>query len=208
MPLFSNAPPADQTPHNYDLVRCPPAGKIVACITCPDLVGCPTHFYRGHTIPCEPPLCAACQEGLPWRWHGYVTIYTDKSHFHQLFELTAPAAEPLTAYREQHGTLRGCVLTASRISPRPNGRVRITTRTADLTNIVLPEPPDLRLILATLWNMPELAQEIRGTIKNHPRFNPKSQSLLPDDHGPTPIATLLNMEKNRPCKSTNGSRGD
>lgn len=199
MPTFSNRPPDETTSHNFDVVRCPPTGRLVACITSHQLVGCPTHFYRGHTVPCEQPHCPACDEGLPWRWHGYATIWTEKTHWHQLLELTAPPAEILAEYKAKNGTLRGCVITAHRTSPRPNGRVRLTTRTADLTKIDLPNAPDLRLILAALWNLPELAQEIRGLLKNHPEFRATAQPTLPDDHAPTPLAEILNPGGNGRC---------
>jgi hypothetical protein len=75
----------------------------------------------------------------------------------------------------------------------------LTTRTADLTKIDLPNAPDLRLILAALWNLPELAQEIRGLLKNHPEFRATAQPTLPDDHAPTPLAEILNPGGNGRC---------
>lgn len=204
MPSFSNTPPSDQTPHNFDIVRCPTQGKITAIITCADLVGCPTHFHRGHTVPCQSPTCDACDEGLPWRWHGYVTIFTAKTHFHQLLELTAPAVEPLVEYRNLNGTLRGVIINAHRISSRPNGRVRITCSKADLTHIIIPNAPDLRLILATMWNLPELAQEIRATMKGFPRFHAETPDDLPPDRRPEKIADLVDRLTQHAWPNGNG----
>lgn len=204
MPDFSNTPPSDQTSHAYDIVRCPAAGKLRAVITCPDLVGCPTHFYRGHTVPCQAPLCEACDEALPWRWHGYVTIFTAKTHFHQLLELTAPAVKPLLDFREEHATLRGAIIEVHRISPRPNGRVRIVCTKADMTVIQIPTPPDLRLILATLWNLPELTQEIRGTQKGFPQYQAQAQETLPNDRGPNRIDELVQRIRDTQLGRGNG----
>lgn len=204
---FSDRPPQETSGYNFDIVRCPASGKLRAAITSETLVGCPTHFFRGHTVPCSGADCSACAEGLPWRWHGYVTIFTSATHFHQLLELTAPPAEALAAYRQTHGTLRGCEIILNRTSPRPNGRVRIQTKPLDLTQMSLPSPPDLRLILATMWNLPDLAQEIRGLLKGHPQFHAKPQPTVPDDHGPSSIADILKTRGNGQCVSQSDSRG-
>lgn len=204
---FTDRPPQESSGFNFDIVRCPPAGKLRAAITCESLVGCPTHFFRGHTVPCTGAACQACAEALPWRWHGYVTIYTSQTHFHQLLELTAPPAEVLATYREQHGSLRGCEILLNRNSPRPNGRVKIQTKPLDLTQTKLPEPPDLRLILATMWNLPEMIAEIRGLQKNHPRFVTPDTPTLPDDRGPVAMAEILSHGGNGRCKPPNKSLG-
>jgi hypothetical protein len=141
---------------------------------------------------------------LPWRWHGYVTIFTAKTHFHQLLELTAPAVKPLLDYREENGTLRGAIIDVHRISPRPNGRVRVVATKADLAVIQLPTPPDLRLILATLWNLPALAQEVRGTQKGFPQFQARGQETLPNDRGPAHIEKCLQLIRDKQLKTGNG----
>lgn len=207
MPNFSDRPPAESTGHNFDVIRCPASGKLRACITSENLVGCPTHFFRGHTVPCEPPDCPACAEGLPWRWHGYITIFTAGTHLHQLLEITAAPAETLVQYFDLHKTLRGCEVTMNRTSPRPNGRVRIATRSIDLAAVQLPAAPDLKLILATMWNLPALAQQIKGQLKGHPQFRPKSQPTLPDDRGPSRIADVLEGTGNGRCSSSAPSHG-
>jgi len=183
MLAFSNRPPRESTGHNFDVIRTPASGKLRGIITSENLIGCPTHYFQLHTVPCQQPECQPCNLGLPWRWHGYVTIFTANTHLHQLLELTAPPAEVLATYYEQHGTLRGCEIIAGRVSPRPNGRVRLITKPANLENISLPTPPDLRLILATIWNLPELAAQVNGTQKGHPRINVKTQDL----HAPAAI---------------------
>ncbi len=205
---FSDRPPATTAGYNYDIIRCPAAGKLRAIITCENLVGCPTHFFRGHTVPCTGNECAACAEGLPWRWHGYVTIFTATTHFHQLLELTAPPAEHLANYHQTHKTLRGCEVILNRTSPRPNGKVRIQTKPFDLSQTSLPSPPDLRLILATMWNLPEITQEIRGLLKGHPQFRPTAQPTVPPDRGINRIAEILEPKGNGRCNSNEPSPGN
>lgn len=205
---FSDRPPQESSGYNFDIIRCPPSGKLRAAITSETLVGCPTHFFRGHTVPCTGSDCSACAEGLPWRWHGYVTIFTAATHFHQLLELTAPPAEVLATYRQQHGSLRGCEIILNRTSPRPNGRVRIQTKPMDLSQVSLPQAPDLRLILATMWNLPDVAQEVRGILKGHPEFRPTEHPTVPNDRGPNRIADILEHGGNGQCRPSPASRGD
>lgn len=199
MPEFSDRPPAESSGHNFDVVRCPATGKLRACVTSENLLGCPTHFYRGHTVPCEPPDCPACCESLPWRWHGYIAIFTAQSHLHQLLELTAPPAEKLAEWFDLHKTLRGCEITLNRVSPRPNGRVHVILRAIDIASIQLPPAPDLRRVLATLWNLPAATQAVSGLMKNHPQFRPQSQPTVPDDHGLNRVSEILDGNGNGRC---------
>lgn len=127
---------------------------MVAIITCDDLIGCPTHYYKGRTQPCSAPDCEACREQVPWRWHGYVSALNTVTHEHFIFEMTAQATDALVAYREQHGTLRGCVFEARRLHARQNARVILRCTPADLQKISLPKPPKLEHALSILWNLP------------------------------------------------------
>jgi len=92
-------------------------------ITSPDLLGCNTHFFGGHTVPCETPECEACLKGIPWRWHGYLAAIQAQTHAHFIFEFTAQAGDTFREYFQLHGTLRGCIFQAERMHHRPNGRV-------------------------------------------------------------------------------------
>ncbi len=117
------------------------------------MVGCPTHFFHGRTLPCQQPDCPACDEGTAWRWHGYVTCLNVKTNEHQLFEMTAQASEEFRAYHERHGTLRGCQFMATRAGGRTNGRVNIRTKPIDLKTMKLPAAPNLIKCLCHLWNI-------------------------------------------------------
>lgn len=169
MPRFSNAPPADPRGQSLPLRRCPPRGGLIAVITCDDVLGCPTHFYGGRTVPCEADKCVPCQEGISWRWHGYVSAYLLKAKQHFLFEMTARCAEVLIQYREAHSTLRGCLFEATRPSQTPNGRVIIHTKPIDLEGIAVPDPPDLPTLLSMIWNLPAPNVHVDGQQKGHPR---------------------------------------
>lgn len=199
MPAFSDRPPAETSGHNFDVVRCPIAGKLRAVITSESLIGCPTHFFRGHTVPCESPDCPACSEQLPWRWHGYVSVFTASTHLHQLLELTAAPAQILAAWFDLHKTLRGSEVVLNRTSPRPNGKVRLQVRAIDLSAVQLPPAPDLRRVLATLWNLPVATQAVSGLMKNHPQFRPESQQKLPADRGLNRVSEILEGNGNGRC---------
>jgi len=132
------------------------------------MVGTPTHYYRGRTIPCDNETCPACNDGIPWRWHGYVGLFGLSSHRQVLFEFTAKAAEPLTQFALAYGTLRGCQIKAARANTAPNSRVIITTHPADLEKIHIPEPPNLLEALSIIWNIELPAIRVEGINKGNP----------------------------------------
>lgn len=154
MPNFTNRPPAEPRGPAFPLRRTPINKSLAAIITCDDLIGCPTHFFKGRTQPCSSPDCEACLEQIPWRWHGYVSSLNIVTHEHFIFEMTAQASDALVAYRDQHNTLRGCLFEAKRLHPRTNARVILRCKPADLQQINLPQPPKLEHALSILWNLP------------------------------------------------------
>jgi hypothetical protein len=154
MPNWTRSIPADLNAQSLPLIRTPAAKPLRAIITSHELIGCMTHFYGGHTVPCDTPDCKPCNEGIPTRWHGYVACYSFSSQLHFILELTAAGAMPLQAYFTEHHTLRGCSIEAYRWAKRPNGRVVIKTETAATPPSVLPQPPDIQKIMAMIWNLP------------------------------------------------------
>lgn len=175
MPQFSNVPPADPRGQSLELKRCPPGATLGGIITCPDVVGCPTHYWGGRTVPCEEEECEPCLAGIRWLWHGYVSVYHRELKLHFLFEMTARCVEPLTDYRKANPSLRGCCFIAQRPSGKPNGRVYLKTKTVDLETIYLPPAPDLRKVLAMIWNLPAPDVRVEGRLKDAPaiRVNTK-----------------------------------
>lgn len=112
------------------------------------------HQVQGKNVECDGEACEACMAGVPYRWHAYQSALITHNHLHCLFECTAQAAEKFTEYREAHGTLRGCLFESWRYNSKPNGRILIRTKPADLTGTALPKPPDLIKCLSILWGFP------------------------------------------------------
>jgi len=160
MPVFSSEVPKDPRGPAFPIVRTPTAKPLIAIVTSTDLVGCFTHFFKGRTMPCEGDGCEACESGLPYRWHAYQSVLTQKDHLHCLFESTAQASENFTEFRDAHGTLRGCLFEASRLHQKPNGRIIIRTKPADLKDINLPRPPDIVKCLSILWGFSTAAVSV------------------------------------------------
>lgn len=156
--------------------RTPAARPLQAIVTSPDLIGCYTHFYHGSTVPCTLPNCDAHAEGLPFRWHAYLSAVDVLNHLHFIFEVTALGAQAFTQYRDLHGTLRGCHFQARRWNNRANGRILIQTKPADLAEVQLPQAPDLRNCMAILWSLPadDVQTPDRSPENNMPRIVTKA----------------------------------
>jgi len=176
MPNWTRRPPADDDAHGIRLRRTPCGGQILAIVTSHDLIGCNTHFYRNRTVPCEAPDCQACNEGLPWRYHAYLSAVDAKTNEHFLFEMTPAAAEVFSDYFERHETLRGCLFKAHRSSPHPNGRVLISATPADLSTRTLPKEPNITKLLCYVWNVTNDNANNAPSSRRHSRF----QIIQPD----------------------------
>jgi hypothetical protein len=171
MPNWSPNVPDQSRGPAFPLKRTPSGRGIVALITSDDLIGCDTHWWGGHTVPCEPPNCEACANGIPFRWHGYLTAVDTTTNLHFIFEMTAQAAEAFKDYRRAHGTLRGCVFEAKRLRAAHNSRVTIRCKPADLRAQHLPKAPDLTKCMAIIWNVPIPDVEVAGVLKDVPRVH-------------------------------------
>jgi len=167
MPRFSNAPPKDPRGYGLDLIRTPANGKLVLAITSHEIIGCPTHWYGGRTIPCEEIDCPACLEAVPWRWHGYLSGILPKPRHHVIYEFTAQAAEQITAYANTHPTMRNAILTARRHLNRRNGRVIIEITTGDPEKLHLPDQPNMIQCLSIIWNIPQPDIKRDGRMKDN-----------------------------------------
>ena len=165
MPTWTKLPPERGEGPALPIRRTPPQGSLIGVITSDEMIGTDTHFYGGHTVPCERPDCEACLKGVPFRWHGYVAAIDLKNHLHFIFEMTAAAAEPFKDYKLAHGSLRGCKFGAERLHRRPNGRVIIRTTPADLANVRLPKPPDLINCMSIIWQIPSPDVQLAGRLK-------------------------------------------
>lgn len=164
MPNFSTDLPVDREGYGLPIRRTPTHGRLTAIVTSNQMVGCDTHFFRGHTIPCERPDCEACRVGIPFRWHTYIGCLEQSHHLHIIFEATLQASLPFVEYRQAHNDLRGCGFEATRLHAQPNGRVIIRTKPAPIEHIRLPGPPDLIACLSIIWNLPREGVNVSNGI--------------------------------------------
>ena len=154
MPNWSNQVPDDPRGQGLPLVRTPAARSLTAIVTSADLIGCDTHYWGGHTIPCTKPQCEACEAGIAYRWHGYLSAYNPLDQLHFVFEMTAQAAKTFAEYRAEHGTLRCCQFEAYRWKHVRNGRVIIKCERSAIQSAALPRAPDITRVMAIVWRLP------------------------------------------------------
>lgn len=167
---FSNAPPTDDRSFGLTLIRTPADRPLVAVITSDDLVGCNTHYWGGRTVPCQRPVCKPCADGIPFRWHGYVGVFSPTTGKHALLELTAQACDPIAQYVLAHGTTRGAKIECSRHGRKQNGRVWTAISEAKSIPANLPDAPNIPAILAVIWNMPRAAMEPATRLEGDPEI--------------------------------------
>lgn len=182
MLTFSHDLPNDPRGPSLDLKRCPVGRAMTAIVTSVDLVGCPTHFYGGRTVPCTGDDCPAHKDGVPWRWHTYLSAYAVNAKVHFLFESTRRASESFIQYREAYGSLRGCQFRAWRATMTPNSRVYVETKPADLEQLQLPQPPNLLQVLSIIWNVPLTDMQI-----DHQRDNVDAVQVAPVENRVFPM---------------------
>lgn len=151
---WSDRPPTDDRPHYFELVRTPRTYELRGVVTSRRLYGIDTHFWQKRTIKCTAPDCEPCRQGMPRRWHGYISCVVGRHSEHVLFEFTAAAGSAFASHCDEHGTLRGCQFLADRPSNRENGRVRIRIYKEILPSGGLPEAPNIIRMLHHIWNLP------------------------------------------------------
>lgn len=170
---WSNQPPRSREFAGVALTRVPASGPLAGIITSEDLLGKPTHWTKGRTLPCTGPDCPHCKEQCPKRWHAYISYLELVTRKHAVLEITALAAEQLKNALIVKGFLRGLEFQAVRRAHRPNGPITFLFRVAPEGIAALPPPIDVRRFMAVLWNMgdeenplgpnPPLRQNIRNT---------------------------------------------
>jgi len=176
MPTWNDSPPPTPSDFSYRLIRVPPTKLLHCVILCPKPTGTPTHFFKGHTMPCEGKECPACQEGLLWRWHAYLPCLCTPGHEKVILELTAQACDQLTAARNEYRTLRGLEILAERPSHRPNGRIRITVAPGLRPDALLPPCPDVPAIMLHIWGLDDTKLTSRPGKLGSNRITPAGQN--------------------------------
>ncbi len=154
MPHWTHAPPDDPRGQGLPIARTPTLRSLKAIVTSDHLIGCDTHFWGGHTVPCTRPNCPADAAGIAYRWHGYLSAYNLHDQLHFIFEMTAQAAHAFTNYQKEHGTLRCCQFEAWRWKHVRNGRVIIKTQHSAIPDHAIPIAPDLQKVMAIIWRLP------------------------------------------------------
>ena len=171
MPNWSHEVPDDPRGYGLPLIRTPATGTLSGIITSTDLIGCDTHFWGGHTVPCTAPDCEAHEAGIGFRWHAYLAVYNPNTQLHAILELTAQAARKLKDYRKDHHTLRGCRIDAYRWKHKKNGRVILKCEPSTYNLTALPPPPDLTNVMAVIWRLPLDNVFQAGVMRGHPRVH-------------------------------------
>jgi len=188
MPAWKTELPVQKKHMGFDLVRTPQSVPLQAIVTCEKLLVCDTHYYGGRTVPCEREAfdddgkliantCHACNEAVPFRTHVYVSAFDVKTRDHFIFECTSHAAKPLEEYFKANGTLRGCIIHASRPRGLKNSKVVLQTNTVNQARCPLPEAPNLILALSTIWRLPGFGMTVRKQRFEQDQIKPKKSSL-------------------------------
>lgn len=175
---WKNKPPAPTEFAGVRLIRVATGKDFEGIITSNGLVGHDTHWWKRRTVPCTSPDCAACCDGTPARWHGYISVYCTRNHAHYVLEMTSLAAAAVDDFAERHGDLRGSLIRAARQGNRPNSPVAIAVYAHDSDLRTLPRAINLEHFLETIWSLkpnrddpgekPPAGQNIRNTLLSDP----------------------------------------
>jgi len=174
---WTNTPPSTTSDCGYRLIRTPPFKPLRGIILADDLLGTPTHYTKGRTLPCPQGECEHCANGLPYRWHAYVPILCMPGKERVILEMTALAADQLKGYHSRFGTLRGLEVYADRPSRKPNGRIVILAKASGIPDTELPVAPDIRRILLHIWGIDDAAIEDNGRRRNMPASRFKNNDV-------------------------------
>jgi len=144
------------SPYNdVPLLRTPAVGAIAGHILVDNIIGTLTHWAQGRTQPCEMPNCQHCLAKIPYRYHAYIAIISDKNGRQAVLELTAAPAATLKAWRLEHNTLRGTHIIARRTVKRANGKVTVDLSVGTIPPNKLPSPVSCEKFMSDIWNLAE-----------------------------------------------------
>lgn len=171
MPTWTKSPPDDPRGYGLPIVRTPATRSLRAIVTSHELMGCDTHFWGGHTVPCDRPDCDACSNAIAYRWHGYLSALNPADDLHFIFEVTAQAADKFATYMNEHGTLRCCQFEAWRWGHRKNGRVMLKLEHSATPEHALPKAPEIQKVMAVIWRLPIPQQPPVGIARGNLQIN-------------------------------------
>jgi len=156
---WSDSPPTQTDMKSADLRRCPPGGLPPAIILCDWLTGNELHWWNGRSFPHLSNDCPACAAKRAKVWKGYIAALDVKTRKVFILEITPNCTEPLSAYKQTFGSLRGAQIKLDRSATKINGRVTATVTPANLGGLELPQPPDVRSILRHMWQTDHRPQD-------------------------------------------------
>jgi hypothetical protein len=172
------------------LVRTPTKGNLRCLVTCHDLIGCYTHWYAGRTKPCQGDTCKPCLEGAPTRWLSYFSARIADGPAHAIVEIPLLAAQQIKEWLKTRSTLREHVITLTRLSKRPNGRVSASIERYDGKEINLPPSPDLIKCLSVIWQV-KLAEFSTGPDRHGGRELLQNPDTPSQEADPTHIRQIV-----------------
>lgn len=148
---LDDGPPEDQLVGAPRIRRAPPKGALVGYITCERQRGSYTHHFQNRTQPHEKTDCHMCAAGSRLEWHGYLSCYDPKTREEYVIEVTPAPGKVCKSWFRREGPLRGLKFKLFRTVEKSNGRVMIQFEPRSHSDVVLPEPIDLRKYLERLW---------------------------------------------------------
>lgn len=205
--LWQNRPPKPAEFAGVRLGRVQPGKDLEAIILSDKLLGCYTHFWRKRTVPCASPDCPACCDGIPARWHGYLSVWSTRTRLVTVLELTSLAGSAVADYEDRHGSLRGALLHARRLGSRPNSPVQIAITPNDCDLRTLPRQINIERFLETIWGLAETSQQsevppnIRNNLQSHPSGRTPQPEQPPEKSAPPPAAPTPLDDDGRQRKS-------
>jgi hypothetical protein len=186
MPVWTNQIPSDNPYNGIALLRTPASGAIAATILSDNIVGTYTHYAHGRTQPCERPDCPLCSEKVPYRYHAYIAILSERTARQAVLEITAAPAAILLAWRVEYSTLRGAHLVARRSAKRANGKVIMEVSQGHIAPNALPKAIDCTAFMSTMWNLAETRIANKRNSRGFPEFNitPEQPEYVSDELPP------------------------
>jgi len=136
----------------FKLFRVPAKGIWTFYILSKEVIGVRVHFFKGRTTPHGTPVCDACEAGIEARWRGYIAAANKHDYHRGMIELTAGPAQQLIERLDRQEIIRGLVIQLSRPGGRPNSRIQIDIRPADIDPSKLPPAFDVQATLMKIWN--------------------------------------------------------
>jgi hypothetical protein len=156
-------------------------GRLVAVILSHDLQCAPTHYYAGRTRPCTGATCEACAHNHLARWNGYVAAIDLDRNEHIIIELTRNVCDIVAAEFDARRTLKGVRIMLERRAPRANARISCKLAPPATGTGELEAAPDVRPILARIWEIKDDQAIPRVAPANLPPL--KTGTYDVDDHG-------------------------